>query len=313
MDDFEGKQICGFREGIHSEIGAVRGWRFPEVDIYIRQYLPGWTGTQMKDAFREVAKNWNEVCGIDLRVIDEPQASRKGLIIVVDVSNIDGQSGTLAWSELANKGTRRVQQMYDRSERFVISLKPQRSEIGLIHVGTHETGHALGMDHIPAARARALLNPLYSAAIFKPQPADIKVVQGYYGPPIKVSVPVPDVPKPKEPDAPNPSEPPTPKNPSGGINMDKIVALLKEYLAETWEKIKPILIESAKKKLNAETVTALLMPIIEAKFKDNKIALRTVKFVLPLLISAFTGTDSEKAQVLALVAPELDPAEVGLA
>ncbi len=191
--DFEGKVICGFRAGVHSEIGATRGWRYHEVDIYIRHYLPNWTGRQMKDAFREVCKNWNEVCGIDLRVIDEMPAARRNQIIVVDVGPIDGRAGTLAWSELANKTTKRAQQKYDRSELFVMRLDPQPNEIGLIHVGTHEVGHAAGMDHIEGEIA--LLNPTYSRRIYAPQRADIRVVQRMYGPPKKVSAPVPDVPK----------------------------------------------------------------------------------------------------------------------
>ncbi len=51
-------------------------------------------------------------------------------------------------------------------------LDPQPNEIGLIHVGTHEVGHAAGMDSY--RREIALLNPTYSRRIYAPQRADIE-------------------------------------------------------------------------------------------------------------------------------------------
>ncbi len=62
--DFEGKVICGFggsafRDWCNSRLAVSRG-RHLHPTLFAELDRPA-----DEDAFREVCKNWNEVCGID--------------------------------------------------------------------------------------------------------------------------------------------------------------------------------------------------------------------------------------------------------
>ena len=136
-----------------------------------------------ESAMAHTIKAWNSVCGIQLETWEKGEP---GPNIYGYSRRIDGGSGTLAWSMLAYAGmpaTSQLEQRYDQERWYFNDSGQNESGINLGAVMAHEVGHALGLNHISANFAKALLNPFYDPAIVKPQKADISVMVGYYGDP----------------------------------------------------------------------------------------------------------------------------------
>lgn len=147
-------------------------------------------------------------------------------IVRAHFARIDGSSGVLAWSELANNTTSPKTQRYDNGEGWVVSpdSAPQ-SGIDLVRVAAHEIGHVLGLGH-DSASADALMRPSYSTRIPKPTSRDIeRMINLGYKKRATTSPPNPPSPPTVPPIHPvDPDPPPVPRPPLAGqvhIDIDK--------------------------------------------------------------------------------------------
>lgn len=138
--------------------------------------LPGIARTAFSSMTAAALKLWTDVCGLP-----EFREVTSGGNIVVTTGQIDGKSGTLAWSMLPPADP--AEQRYDTAE-------PWGKGIDLIAVLAHEIGHALGLQHAPQ-NAKALMAPYYSDAILSPQPHDVARIRALYGDPEPTAVPEP--------------------------------------------------------------------------------------------------------------------------
>lgn len=204
---------CGVKEGqLAAGVGLAR-WRkaMPPYHEPITWTILSWDdaipANTLTTIFQQAFRAWNLVANIKFEQQSGPSD------IEISFGHIDGAGRTLAWSELPVTGGGPLQQMYDLSEIFVAST-PRVSEIFFLAVATHEIGHAIGIEHI--AGVKALMNPIYSAAIDKPIVPDIDQAVKRYGRPVVVSVP--DV----------PASPDTPEN---GGNKVKLLAILQALVA----------------------------------------------------------------------------------
>lgn len=198
-------RICGL-----PDIMEVRGpggicmWGHKNVKCKIAGQLSRLSKEAFKQAFQEAISYWNAVCGINLTMTDGNDGN-----IVVGTGNIDGQNGTLAWSELPCGNQNQLNQKYDDSESWIISATP-RNGLDIVRVIAHEVGHALGLPHLASGN---LMQPTYDPNIRKPQAGDIQEVKRRYGNP---TAPVP----PPVPDPGTPSSPVDPTKPCAQILSD---------------------------------------------------------------------------------------------
>lgn len=168
-------RICGLPDKM--AMANVRPWRKRHLKWRINGILPNISRDQFRHAAEQAFGFWQQVCGLTF------EQTTESADIVMSTGAIDGPMSTLAYSGLPNGTDQPIPQKYDADEPFVISLNPPRHMIGLIHVMCHEIGHAIGLVHEPMRSSKALLNPTYDRAIFKPQKSDIQRVQAMYGMP----------------------------------------------------------------------------------------------------------------------------------
>lgn len=185
--NYDGQKICGVTvEGV---AGQISKWGKPHLLIGIAGTLSQFTNDDFAHAVLSAAAAWSKVCGVTFALTTGTPD------ILVTTGNIDGPSGTLAWSELPGSGTtQRLTQKYDAAEAWIIALNPPASRIDLTRVVTHEIGHAIGIPHIGSGN---LMAPTYSTKIREPQAGDISEAIGRYGNP-RPTVP-PSTPTPGEP------------------------------------------------------------------------------------------------------------------
>jgi hypothetical protein len=160
---------CGLPDFVRMDARGLCKW--PMLDVTCAQRI---SGLQPLDAetekrlYQRALQNWNDVCGIRLKLVDAYDSAN----IYSGVGNTS--SGVLAYSYLpcgASQSTR-LQQVYNRATNWSQNL--------LLQVITHEIGHAIGLDHGPSG---ALMQPSANGAITKPQAWDIQQVQSRYGKP----------------------------------------------------------------------------------------------------------------------------------
>ena len=171
-------RICGHPDRM--SMSNVKPWKKRHLKWKIDGSLPRITQSQFSAAAKKAFTFWSNVCGLTFEETRGNDAD-----IVITTGRIDGPFGTLAWSELSDGTDRRKTQKYDSKEPWVISLNPPRNYIGLIHVLCHEVGHVIGMVHEAFSGIKALMNPTYDPAIYKPQTTDENRATGMYGPPIQ--------------------------------------------------------------------------------------------------------------------------------
>lgn len=155
--------------------------------------IAGISDETLKKIYTEAWRRWSAVCGI----VPEYVGPGRGAMVVMTHGKIDGESSTLAWSELPCGPDQPLDQKYDTGEKWFSGFgDPTGGRISLVAVATHEIGHVIGLDHLGEGN---LLAPYYSPKIREPQPGDIAEAVARYG------LPAAPTPNPDPPTTPNPS------------------------------------------------------------------------------------------------------------
>jgi hypothetical protein len=173
--DRDGAHICG---QTFQAVGPLAKWPGENPDLPWHYDLSGYRGSipaaDLIAAFEQAWAYWAEHVEIRPRRVN----SRAEAKVWGTFARIDGGSGTLAWSMLANNSNTPKEQRYDSGEEWV-KQNPERPTggIDLVRVACHEIGHVLGLDH-DAGNADALLRPSYSTSIPKPTERDLQRLVG---------------------------------------------------------------------------------------------------------------------------------------
>lgn len=179
--------VCGCTDfSLLAAEDTVARWGRTSITWTITGLLPGYTRERLKTVYTKAWQQWMDVCGLTVHYTDGPADVNMGS------GMIDGQNGTLAWSELPNGSDNPLNQKYDTAEQW--------DDVMVLAVATHETGHAIGLSHLSAGN---LLAPYYSRSITAPQSGDIAEAVKRYG---------------KSNPRPNPTDPPPP--PAGEVVLE---------------------------------------------------------------------------------------------
>ncbi len=171
--------FCGTEENV---LFAIAAWQKRRLAWAIQGDLPGVPGEAFRGAIAESFASWQSVCGLQFYEATGP------VDIVLTTGPIDRAGGVLAWSELPDGSERQLTQRYDTRDRFVVATRPGPGQIDLVAVGSHEIGHALGLEHAPNG-SPDLMAPIYEPGRRFPQPGDIERIQRLYGKPVPADVP----------------------------------------------------------------------------------------------------------------------------
>lgn len=172
----EETRFCGFPDLMPIQVGGLCRWPQKRITWTLSGQLPGISSEARLQAYQRAWQSWANVCDIvPVYNPGDPAAN-----VQIGVGAIDGGMGTLAWSELPCGNAQTLRQLYDQSERWVITDGiTQGQQIDLTRVARHEIGHVLGIPHIAAGN---LLAPTYRADLFDVQAGDIAEAVKRYGP-----------------------------------------------------------------------------------------------------------------------------------
>lgn len=125
------------------------------------------------EAFRLAWLWWAEAAEIEPVMV---QSAAEGLIRK-HFARIDGQSGILAWSELADNTMQPKTQRYDNGDTWILTHGDMSGGIDLARVACHEIGHVLGLEH-DNQNSGSLMAPFISDSVPKPTQRDIQRLLG---------------------------------------------------------------------------------------------------------------------------------------
>ena len=136
-------------------------------------YQGNMSAATVLEAFRLAWLWWAEAANIEPVMV---QTAGEALVRK-HFARIDGPSGTLAWSELANNTMQPKTQRYDSGDTWILTHGNMTGGIDLARVACHEIGHVLGLEH-DGQNSGALMAPFISNSVPKPTERDISRLLG---------------------------------------------------------------------------------------------------------------------------------------
>lgn len=127
---------------------------------------PALSKDAISGAFRQAWGWWAE--GLDIEPVEVSDPAQA--LVRIKFDRMDGPSGVLAESYLADGTLTPKTQRYDVSERWTPG-PPANGLLSLPTVACHEIGHVLGLSHDDPT-APAVMRPMYTAAIPREQARD---------------------------------------------------------------------------------------------------------------------------------------------
>lgn len=140
--------------------------------------------------FQESFDRWSQLGGITFTYEPNDSGALSGPAgaigtrgdIRIGGANIDGASGTLAYTYLPNDGD----MVFDTGEAsfFATSTNNFRAFRNTL---MHELGHAFGLLHVESTTEQFLMEPFIDTSIDGPQLDEVRAIQGLYGDPLEKS------------------------------------------------------------------------------------------------------------------------------
>ena len=188
--------ICGCNI---QRLGSYAKWPGANPRLPWHVDLSGYSGqltpATVLEAFRLAWLWWAEAAEINPIMVQ----SAGEALIRKHFARIDGPSGILAWSELADNTNQPKTQRYDSGDPWILSETFQGG-MDLARVACHEIGHVLGLEHDNQSSG-SLMAPYIQEAVRKPTPRDVQRLLGLgYQ---KRTTPIPDPTDPGGPPAAN--------------------------------------------------------------------------------------------------------------
>lgn len=135
-------------------------------------YRGNMTPAMLIEAFRLAWLWWAEAAEFEPVMV----GSDAEALIRKHFKTIDGPSGVLAWSELADNTNQPKTQRYDAGDSWILS-ETFDGGMDLARVACHEIGHVLGLEH-DSQGSGSLMAPYIQEAVRKPTPRDIQRLLG---------------------------------------------------------------------------------------------------------------------------------------
>ena len=165
--------VCGCNI---QRLGQYAKWPGANPRITWHVDLSGYTGQlsqeKLIEAFRLAWLWWAEAAEITPVMV----LSAGDALIRKHFKRIDGQSGILAWSELADNTNQPKTQRYDDGDTWILS-EDFNGGMDLARVACHEIGHVLGLEH-DSQSSGSLMAPFIQEEVRKPTPRDIQRLLG---------------------------------------------------------------------------------------------------------------------------------------
>jgi len=151
-------------------LGEQAKWPGPSPKIPWHVDLSGYIGSLTKEqligAFEKAWSWWSDAADLNPSRVETAAEA----FVRIHFARIDGPSGILAWSELANNTNSPKTQRYDNSEKWTL-------EWFLPAVIAHELGHVLGLEH-DSRNSKTLMAPFIQEDVPKPTDRDIQRLLG---------------------------------------------------------------------------------------------------------------------------------------